>query len=143
MQKMFERLFGKMFVVLLAMLVAFVAYSPSLAQGGNSTVVLTPGATEWFIALGAVVALGVPTTRRVVDFLLERPWLTWFSGERVLLISFPVASAWVFFFFQPGLLNVEAFKLLPMWQSYLFAIVLIATYAGGLVDGEARAERRE
>lgn len=105
----------------------------AMAQGDT---ILTPGATAWFVALAAVVALGVPTTRRIVDFLRARPWLAWFQGERVLLLSFPVAAGWVTFFFQPGLLNVEAFKLLPMWQSYLFSIVLIAAYAGGLVDGE-------
>ncbi|GIV82192.1 MAG: hypothetical protein KatS3mg051_1546 [Anaerolineae bacterium] len=105
----------------------------AMAQGDG---ILTPGATAWFVALAAVVALGVPTTRRIVDFLRARPWLAWFQGERVLLLSFPVATGWVFFFFQPGLLNVEAFNLLPMWQSYVFSIVLIAAYAGGLVDGE-------
>ncbi|MCX7689006.1 MAG: hypothetical protein N2045_13655 [Fimbriimonadales bacterium] len=96
--------------------------------------ILTPGATAWFVALSAVVALGVPATRRIVDFLRSRPYLAWFRGERVLILSFAVATGWVLFFFQPGLLNLEAFKLLPIWQSYLFSIVLIAAYAGGLVD---------
>jgi hypothetical protein len=110
----------------------------ALAQGTAPTL-LTPGATEWFLALSAVVALGVPTTKRVVDFLRSRPFLRWFAqGERVLILSFAVATGWVLFMFQPGILNVSAFDLLPAWQSYLFSIVLIGAYAGGIVDGADR-----
>jgi hypothetical protein len=100
---------------------------------------ITPGATAWFALLGGVVALGVVFVRQAVAFVLARSWGAWFNtGDRPILLSLLVSVGWVFFFFQPGLLNLEDFKVLPLWEAYFFSIVGIAWAASGGVDFHAQ-----
>lgn len=102
----------------------------------------TPGATAWFVAVAGLAVLGVPFTRRAVAFVLERSWGKWFDvGDRPILLSFVFALGWTLFVFQPGVLDISAFKLLPAWQAILFTSVSIALGASGGVDAETRARR--
>lgn len=120
------------------------SFSAAFAQGEGSGNLLTPGATAWFAAVAAVGILGAMFVRRAVAFALARSWLAWFAvGDRPIILSFAFALGWTLFMFQPGLLDIAAFKLLPAWQGILAVTVTIALGASGSVDSETQARKLE
>lgn len=95
---------------------------------------LTPGATAWFVLLFGIVVAGVKFVQFVVAFLKVR--FDFLTGWYTVLLSLAISSLYVLFLFQPGIMNVSALELLPMWQAYLVAIIGIWLSASGGKDVE-------
>lgn len=110
---------------------------PALAQPTGLEPPLTPGATSWFIAVTAVSALGIPFVQRAVAWVRARSWGAFFKGERKLLLSVFWAFSWTLFMFQPGLLNIAAFTLLPAWEAVIAVTIVISLAASGGKDLES------
>lgn len=104
--------------------------------------VVTENAAVWFALVALVSSLGVPFTRKAVDFALERKWAKWIKDDWRILLAFVFALAWTLFMFQDGILNIAALALLPMWQSVLIVAVMITLAASGTVDGDIRAQKK-
>jgi hypothetical protein len=132
------RLIG--FMVSMLLLTVFPAFAQVVDP--NSNIITTQGAA-WFALVALVAALGVPVTSRAVDFVLERSWGKWIQGDLIVLLSLLIATLWTLFVFQPGLLNISAFSLLPAWQSIAAVSVTIAISASGGKDSATRALREE
>jgi hypothetical protein len=107
-----------------------------------STNIVSERGAAWFALVALVAALGVPFTRKAVDFTLERKWAKWIKDDWRILLAFVFAVAWTLFMFQDGILNIAALALLPVWQSVLIVSVLITLAAAGTVDGDARAQKK-
>jgi hypothetical protein len=117
---------------------------PAFAQvvDPNTNIITTQGAA-WFALVALVAALGIPFTSRAVDFVLLRPWAAFIKGDWIILLSLGFATGWTLFMFQPGLLNITAFTLLPTWQSIVAVSIAIAIAASGGKDSQTRAKQKE
>ncbi len=118
-----------------------VVSNPPLTDASPNNVV-TENAAVWFALVALVSSLGVPFTRKAVDFALERSWAKWIKDDWRILLAFVFALAWTLFMFQDGILNIAALALLPMWQSVLIVAVMITLAASGTVDGDIRAQKK-
>lgn len=95
----------------------------------------------WLAAAGVFAAIGTPITREVVDYLrgLEgvENWLKRrFKSNGVRLLAFVVALVWSWFWFRPGLLDLEGLLVIPQWLSIPILAGIIAARAGGQKDAQ-------
>ncbi len=105
--------------------------------------IITDQGAAWFLVIALVAALGVPFTRKAVDFVLERGNLAKkIKKDWRILLAFGFALGWTVFMFQDGILNIAALALLPVWQSVLVVSVMITLAASGTVDGDTRAQKK-
>lgn len=125
-------------IAILALLFIFLACTvraqDTVPVVGGITQFITPEAAAWLGAVVGLAIVGVPMTQRAVAFLLARSWFAWVRGDNILILSFVVALIWSVFWFQPGLLNVAALKLLPGWMTILVLAVGITVGASGGID---------
>jgi hypothetical protein len=116
--------------------------NPPVIDAVPSANIVSERGAAWFALVALVAVIGVPFTRKAVDFILERPWAKWIKNDWRILLAFVFALGWTLFMFQDGILNIAALALLPMWQSVLVVAGMITLAAAGTVDGDARAQKK-